>query len=173
LEGEVPDIPQLLLPDNGSSTSNTKPLFTWSATAGDGGNYTFQAATDQNFNNIIATITGITDTTYIPASSLPEGTVFWRVKAFNSEGHASDYQDVPYLVIIDSSSQPQLRGDCNGDGSINISDAVVIVNYVFIGGDPPDPLIMGDPNCDGAVNVSDAVYLINYIFVGGPPPCEV
>jgi|GEM_PF-247686 len=172
LEGEVPNIPQLLLPVNGTTTSNTEPLFSWSSTAGDGGSYTFQSASDQDFNNIISTITGIADTTYIPQNPLPEGAVFWHVKAINSEGHASDYQGNPYLVIIDS-SEPQLRGDCNGDGVTNISDAVYIINYVFVGGDPPDPWIMGDPNCDSAVNMSDAVYLINYIFMGGLPPCEV
>ena len=30
-----------------------------------------------------------------------------------------------------------MYGDCNCDGMVNISDAVVIVNYIFLGGDPP------------------------------------
>jgi hypothetical protein len=172
LEGDAPDIPQLISPSNGTTTSNTQPIFTWSSTAGAGGNYTFQIAADQQFNNIIASESGITDTTHIQQNPLPEGFLFWHVKAVNSEGHESDYQSSPFILVIDT-SQPQLRGDCNGDGAINISDVVIIINYVFIGGNPPDPFIMGDPNCDDAVNVSDAVYLINYIFIGGPPPCEV
>ncbi len=172
LEGDAPDIPQLISPSSGTTTSNTQPIFTWSSTAGAGGNYTFQTATDQQFNNIITSESGISDTTHIPQNPLPEGFLFWHVKAVNSEGHESDYQSSPFLLIIDT-SQPQIRGDCNGDGDINVSDAIVIINYIFIGGDPPDPFIMGDPNCDDAVNVSDAVYLINYIFIGGPPPCEV
>lgn len=63
-------------------------------------------------------------------------------------------------------------GDANSDGSINVSDAVYIINYVFVGGDPPNPLANGDVNCDGSVNVSDAVYIINFVFVGGNPPCD-
>jgi glucose/arabinose dehydrogenase len=63
-------------------------------------------------------------------------------------------------------------GDANDDGSVNVSDAVWIINYVFIGGDPPDPLASGDANCDGSVNVSDAVWIINYIFIGGNAPCD-
>ena len=64
-------------------------------------------------------------------------------------------------------------GDANGDGEINVSDPVSIVNYVFAGGDPPDPMEAGDVNCDGTCNVSDAVWLINYVFAGGNEPCDV
>ena len=63
--------------------------------------------------------------------------------------------------------------DANGDGTINISDAVFIINYIFVGGTAPNPLLVADANCDDAVNISDAVYIINYIFVGGDPPCRV
>ncbi len=73
------------------------------------------------------------------------------------------------------STQPfssRLCGDANGDDNINVSDAVFIINYVFIGGPAPDTLCVGDANGDGGVNVSDAVWIINYIFVGGPPPVE-
>ncbi len=63
-------------------------------------------------------------------------------------------------------------GDATGDESINISDAVYIVNYVFKGGPPPEPLCVGDSNGDGSVNISDGVYIINYVFKGGPPPLE-
>ncbi len=62
-------------------------------------------------------------------------------------------------------------GDAGGDGSINIADAVYLINYIFKGGPAPEPLDAGDANCDGDVNVADAVYLINYIFKGGPEPC--
>ncbi len=64
-------------------------------------------------------------------------------------------------------------GDANNDGTLNVSDAVWIINYIFVGGETPQPEFMqGDSNCDTAVNVSDAVYIINYVFAGGnAPPC--
>jgi hypothetical protein len=65
-----------------------------------------------------------------------------------------------------------LCGDANSDGAVNVSDAVSIINYVFVGGDAPDPYEAGDSNCDGSVNVSDAVYIINYVFIGGNIPCD-
>ena len=63
-------------------------------------------------------------------------------------------------------------GDANADASVNVSDAVYIINYVFNGGDEPIPYIAGEVNCDGLVNVSDAVYIINYVFTGGGNPCD-
>lgn len=63
-------------------------------------------------------------------------------------------------------------GDPNDDGSINVGDAVYMINYVFKGGPAPMPypICSGDANSDCVCNVGDAVYLINYVFKGGPPP---
>lgn len=61
-------------------------------------------------------------------------------------------------------------GDANSDETVNVGDAVYIINYVFRAGSPPDPECVGDANGDSVVNVADAVYLIAYIFNNGPPP---
>ena len=63
-----------------------------------------------------------------------------------------------------------IYGDSNGDASINVADAVFLINYVFKGGPEPDTLEGGNASCDDAVNVADAVYLINHVFKGGPAP---
>lgn len=65
-----------------------------------------------------------------------------------------------------------LDGDANGDGAVNVADAVYLIGYIFKSGPAPSPLEAGDTNCDGAVNIADAVYLITYIFKSGPPPCS-
>ncbi|MCK5125690.1 MAG: M28 family peptidase [candidate division Zixibacteria bacterium] len=61
-------------------------------------------------------------------------------------------------------------GDANGDSTVNVGDAVFVIQYAFKGGPAPDPLEAGDANCDSEVNVGDAVYIINYAFSGGPEP---
>ena len=65
-------------------------------------------------------------------------------------------------------------GDANGDGTVDISDAVFLIQYIFAGGVQPGAcgyaFGKGDANGDCAVDISDAVYLIQYIFVGGLPP---
>ena len=42
-------------------------------------------------------------------------------------------------IITTDSSAEYLCGDANGDGMLNVSDAVFIINYVFIGGPAPGP----------------------------------
>ena len=76
------------------------------------------------------------------------------------------------LISLSEEQIPAICGDTNGDETVNVSDAVHIINYIFGSGGAPDPLSTGDTNCDTMVNVSDAVYIINYVFVGGNPPCD-
>jgi hypothetical protein len=65
-----------------------------------------------------------------------------------------------------------LRGDLNKDNQTDVADVILLINYLFIGGSPPDPLNLGDVNCDESVDVSDALYLINYLFLGTSAPCS-
>jgi len=63
------------------------------------------------------------------------------------------------------------RGDSNGDGAVDLADAISILNYLFAGG-TTDCLDANDSNDDGTVDISDAVFLLLYLFAGGdqPPP---
>lgn len=62
-------------------------------------------------------------------------------------------------------------GDANSDDMVSITDAVFIINYIFVDGPAPQPMEKADVNCDGRVNLVDAVYMVNYIFSGGAEPC--
>jgi hypothetical protein len=62
-------------------------------------------------------------------------------------------------------------GDADGNVTVDISDAVYLIAYIFTNGPEPIPLVSGDANCDTAVDISDVVYLISFIFTGGPAPC--
>jgi hypothetical protein len=96
--------------------------------------------------------------------SVPVGPYFLRAVAKDSSS-IPDSNPPTIRVYLDVS------GDANGDGQINLADAVFLVNYLFIGGPAPDPLEAGDANCDEKADLADAVYIINYLFIGGPPPC--
>jgi hypothetical protein len=63
-----------------------------------------------------------------------------------------------------------MSGDANSDWTVDISDVVYLLNYLFVGGPAPEPFGAGDATCDGVVDASDVVYLLNYLFVNGPPP---
>ena len=66
--------------------------------------------------------------------------------------------------------KPLTRGDFDRNDAINISDAVLLLNFLFAGGAAPacEPLV--DTNTDGSVNLTDAVFLLSFLFVSGPTP---
>jgi hypothetical protein len=55
------------------------------------------------------------------------------------------------------------KGDVNGDGDVDIADAVCIVNYVV--GKPNTTFIeaAADANGDGDIDIADAVHIVNYV----------
>jgi ELWxxDGT repeat protein len=64
------------------------------------------------------------------------------------------------------------RGDCNGDGALDISDAVCILEWLFRGGAPAGCAAASNANGDGAVDISDPIWILGHLFLGGPPPAE-
>jgi surface protein len=59
-----------------------------------------------------------------------------------------------------------LRGDVNGDTLVNISDAIVLINYLSTGNTTGVNLANADCTLEGQVNISDAISLINYLLTG-------
>ncbi|MGQ9589145.1 MAG: dockerin type I repeat-containing protein [Planctomycetota bacterium] len=62
------------------------------------------------------------------------------------------------------------RGDANGDGGLNITDGIFVLNYLFLGGPAPGCLEAANANDDADVNITDGIYVLNYLFLGGPAP---
>jgi hypothetical protein len=71
----------------------------------------------------------------------------------------------------------QLAGDCNQDGSIDLSDVICLLGHLFQG-NPEDlacatttaNLALMDCNQDGGIDLSDAIFKLTFLFQGGPPP---
>jgi PKD repeat protein len=67
--------------------------------------------------------------------------------------------------------KPQFhRGDPNNDGTINITDGIYILNFLFLGGPEPTCREAANPNDDASINITDGIYVLNFLFLGGPPP---
>ncbi len=58
------------------------------------------------------------------------------------------------------------RGDANGDGALNISDALRILGYLFLGDSETGCPDAFDADDDGALTLTDAVRLLGYLFLG-------
>jgi hypothetical protein len=78
------------------------------------------------------------------------------------------------LHIIASPSGVQAakfrRGDSNGDGTGDLSDAVFILTWLFQAGTTPPCQDAADGNDDGTIDLTDAVYVLTWLFQGGPEP---
>jgi hypothetical protein len=164
---QLPDPFDLVTPEDSAQLSELAPTFTWTASGDadpyDQTRYTLYYSTDSTF----ATATSISDldtTAYTVPDPFEYGLVYyWRVKAYDLfSGETMSEHTFVFTTLT--------LGDANGDGTVNIGDAVYIISYVFKGGPAPEPLEAGDANCDLDVNIGDAVFIISYVFKGGPPP---
>jgi len=71
----------------------------------------------------------------------------------------------PYNVL-----PSKTMGDVTGDSLVDVADIVFLLNYLFLGGPPPNPPAAGDINSDCFIGISDIVWLMNYLYRHGPPP---
>jgi hypothetical protein len=64
-----------------------------------------------------------------------------------------------------------IRGDANGDGSLDLSDAIRILMHVFAG-DLIACADAGDANDDGGLNIADPISVLGFLFGSrsAPPP---
>ena len=81
------------------------------------------------------------------------------------------------LVAFVSSAEAQftdgtiiLRGDVNNDSSVNSSDPIYLLAFLYQGGNSPPCMDAADVNDDGYVDGSDVIYLNNFLYLGGPAP---
>lgn len=76
-----------------------------------------------------------------------------------------------FRILLQPFTAPFERGDVDRNGSINISDAVLIANHLFAN----DPMRLAcqdaaDTNDDGELDIGDPVYLVFYLFASGSAP---
>jgi len=62
-----------------------------------------------------------------------------------------------------------LRGDANGDGTVDISDPVAALGFLFAGG-RLGCLDAADDDGSGEIDITDPIYSLGFSFLGGPPP---
>jgi len=59
-----------------------------------------------------------------------------------------------------------LRGDANTDGQVDVSDALTITGYLFLGSAVPLCMDAADANDDGGADLSDAIAIVRELFMG-------
>ena len=65
------------------------------------------------------------------------------------------------------------RGDVDGLGSVDLTDAIRTLNFLFLGGSAPDCFDAADADDSGRLELTDAILTLNVLFLGTgqiPPP---
>lgn len=96
------------------------------------------------------------------------------------DGLSSLSQDVA-VSVVECAGGRQRPGDINQDANLDLSDAVALLNHLFLGTLPALPcgdgtvedaanIALADGNGDGKIDLSDAIYVLSFLFLGGPRP---
>ena len=72
--------------------------------------------------------------------------------------------------IADSCEPHFIRGDCDGDGEVLITDGLFLLNFLFPSRRTPDCKAACDPFVSGFLGTTTAVGIFEYLFLGGPAP---
>ncbi len=83
--------------------------------------------------------------------------------------HEDAFFELGLITVQEATIGLIIRGDANGDGSVNASDPVAILAYLF-GSGALWCLDAADVNDDGKIDLSDPTLLLWYLFAGGKAP---
>lgn len=72
-------------------------------------------------------------------------------------------------VAVFSAPGSFVRGDANMDQTVDVSDPIKLLNYLFLGGDLTCE-DAGDANDDGVLDLADAVNVLEFLFAAGSVP---
>jgi hypothetical protein len=92
------------------------------------------------------------------------------------------FGNVPAEVEVSAGYVSYQNGDTDADGAIDISDAVHLLNWLFLGTEShPAPMYCeplntfhnGDVNgTGGQPDLTDAITILQFLFLGGPAPVD-
>jgi len=84
------------------------------------------------------------------------------VVGVSGASYPNEYTECSFTLEIASAA-----GDVNGDMSVNLLDALDIINYLYKGGPAPVHFYHADVYGSGVINLLDALQIIKYLYQGG------
>mgnify|MGYP001494219309 FL=1 len=69
------------------------------------------------------------------------------------------------FFCAEASARDFIRGDSNGDGEVNISDAQHCLQWLFLAGSEPECLAAADTNDDEGIDITDPIRTLEFLFL--------
>ncbi|MCA8960262.1 MAG: cellulase family glycosylhydrolase [Planctomycetes bacterium] len=109
---------------------------------------------------------------FIDGGLAPGTTYTYQVSALNHAGLESAPSGSTTATSSGSvgGDDPFRRGDANGNGQIELADAVAILSHLFGGIPSPSCSDANDVNADAVLDIADPLYLLAYLHTGGAAP---
>ena len=99
----------------------------------------------------------------------------WTISVFTDDSatcddEADDAACSSEVVVAESAGSLFHRGDADDSGTLDLTDGVRILGWLFQGGVQPPCLDAADVDDNGRIEVSDPIRLLGYLFLGQPAP---
>ena len=94
-----------------------------------------------------------------------------HVRGSPADGPPVTVDVAPLLVahgLLRVAAETTLSGDVNVNGTVDLTDPVVLLGELFLDSRGAICAEAADFNADGTLNVTDAVAILNHLFLGGP-----
>lgn len=89
----------------------------------------------------------------------------WDFSQSSNSGNEMIINCFPYEgYVIPGSGDETIPGDINGDNKVNISDVMLLINYLSNGSSADINLDAADYNGEGGITISDAIDMVNHIL---------
>ena len=111
-------------------------------------------------------VNDITENPYTLTGLTPETTYELNVQAVNAGGVGDWSEMVKFTTLAEGG---YLRGDVDGSGNVDITDATALINYLLYGNANPFVEDNADVDYSGDIDISDATMLINFLLYGTWP----
>jgi len=151
----------VMQPADAQYVTQTSFLAAWTdATAASGvSSYTLEYATEGDTR----TVTGITARNYLLEDLIAGATYSYKVMALYTDGTQSDWSNTQQVTLLQAPAYEM--GDVNHDGTVNITDATNLIDYLLSGAGDIYPE-NADLTMDGSVDISDITALIDLLLSG-------
>ncbi|MEO2149959.1 MAG: PKD domain-containing protein [bacterium] len=113
---------------------------------------------------------GVTTDVLLPVG---ETVVTLRV---SDDGALESFNTTVITILPAPPAADFLRGDCNADGGVDISDPILLLERLFGAATAPDCEDSCDGNDDGNLDLADVIAMLDHIFINGaalPEPASV
>ncbi len=91
-----------------------------------------------------------------------------KITAVTYSPYLNEYEtdaDSQFNLFLDMSSGNEIQGDVDGNGSVDINDVVLTVDFVLGNTEPtPDQLAAADLDDNGSINIQDVVALVDEVL---------